>query len=86
LFSALEALSARGVGDEVTSQTQSTVVLAVGAAALAKVRLGESFALFFSVGGQVETARPELLVDGLGEVATLAPLALTTNAGLEWSL
>lgn len=86
VFGALDALSARGVGDEVTSQTQSTAVVAIGAALLAKVRLGGSFALFFSVGGQGETTRPQLIVDGLGEVATLAPLALTTNAGLELSL
>lgn len=86
LFSALEVLSARGVGDEVTSYSESTGVFAVGAAALAKVHFTASFAVIVSVGGQVETTRPQLLVDGLGEIATLAPLAFTTNAGLEWSL
>lgn len=86
LFAALDPLSARGVGDQVSSQTRTTVIFAAGAAALGRVRLGEFLALIASVGAQVELSRPRLVIEGLGDVDQLAPFALTTSTAVEWSL
>ena len=69
-----------------TVQSQSTLVFAAGGAVFAKLRLGEFLALFASVGAQVETSRPRLTVDGLGDIAKLSPFAATSSLGLEWIL
>lgn len=38
-----------------------------------------------SEGLPIETSRPRISVEGLGEVTQLGAFAFTTSAGLEWS-
>jgi len=85
LLLALDRVGARGVGDQVLSQTRYAFAAAVGLGALARFRLSDSWALVASLGGQLEASRVRVLVDGLGEVTQLSPLAFSGSGGIEWS-
>ncbi len=82
---ALEHLTARGVGSGVVPQDQSATWLAPGAGLTGALRLGKVAAIFAEVDGRYETARPLITIDGLGRVRQLAPVALASSLGAEWS-
>lgn len=86
LVASVALLSASGVGDEVTSQTQRSVTFAPGVAALGRLRIAEVLSLVAWVDLHVETSRAQIVVDGLSQVAELSPFAVTTSMALEWSL
>lgn len=81
---ALERVTARGFGEGVSPQEQRAVWPAPGLGAVAHWYVRESLALFAGVSGYLELARPHLVIDGLGEVAQLGPVAAGASAGLEW--
>jgi hypothetical protein len=81
---ALERMTARGFGEGVSPQEQRAVWPALGVGAVAHWYARESLALFAGVSGYLELARPHLVIDGLGEVAQLGPVAASASAGLEW--
>jgi hypothetical protein len=82
----LEHVTARGVGDHITPHTQATTWLAPGAGAQARLYLASWFSVMAAVNGQVETARPRISIDGVGDIDLLGPAALTVTVGPEWIL
>jgi hypothetical protein len=86
LLAVLDRVTARGVGDQVSSHTRHAAVFAAGAGAIARWQSRPSFALILLLGAQLQLSRPRIVLDGLGEVDQLAPLAFSASTGLEWSL
>lgn len=82
---ALQRISARGTGAGVTPSEARAVWLGVGAGAQGALEVAEALAIFADVGARVETARPLLAIDGLGDVAQIGPVALAAAVGLQWS-
>ena len=80
----LEHLSARGEGAHIAPRTAQTTWAAVGLGAQARLHVAPWLSLFLGVGGEVETSRPQLVLDGVGPVETLLPAAGTISAGPEW--
>ena len=46
----------------------------------------KSLAFFAGVTGYLELSRPRLVIEGLGEVRQLAPVAAGAMVGVEWIL
>jgi hypothetical protein len=80
----LQFLSAGGTGTDITPSQASTAWLALGPTAYNRLRLGPTFALTTYMGFEVETARPRLVIDGLGTVEQMGPLEFTVGMGTEW--
>ncbi len=83
---ALEHLNARGFGEGISPSSQRATWLAPGAGVVGHWYALESLAFYVGVTGYVELSRPRLVVQGLGEVAQLSPVALSTTIGAEWIL
>jgi len=82
---ALERITARGVGAGVVPIEQSASWISAGAGVLGSLHLGTTAALVAEIGGRIETSRPLIAIDGLGNLRQLGPLALTTAVGAEWT-
>jgi hypothetical protein len=82
----IEHLNAQGFGASISPASQRTTWVAPGAGAVGHWYALESLAFFLSATGYVELARPRLVVEGLGEVAQLKPVALGATIGAEWIL
>jgi hypothetical protein len=83
---ALEHLTARGFGQRVSPESRRAVWPAPSAGAVAEWYPLESFALFAGLTGYLELARPRLIIEGLGEVRQLSPVAAGAAIGVEWIL
>ena len=82
----LEHISARGTGADITSRSEQTTWLAVGAGAQGRLYLATWFSLVLGVDALIETARPVIAIDGVGDLARSGPAALTITLGPEWIL
>ena len=80
---ALERITASGTGPNVTPSKQHALWLGVGADVEGVLYVFESLALFGGLGGRIETSRPVIAIDGLGDVRQLRSLALHTAIGVE---
>ena len=83
---ALEHLNAQGVGEGITPTSQRATWAALGVGGLAHWYALESLAFFAGVTGYVQFSRPRIVVEGVGELAQLAPVALGATFGAEWIL
>jgi hypothetical protein len=81
---AVEYMTARAYGPGVSPATRQAVWAAPSAGFVAHWYATESLALLVSVTGYLELSRPELVIQGLGEVARLGAAAVGAGAGLEW--
>ncbi|HET7540073.1 MAG TPA: hypothetical protein VFK05_09375, partial [Polyangiaceae bacterium] len=86
LVLSLEHISARGTGPDVTARPQQTTWLAIGAGAQGRLSLASWLSLVVGIDAQIETARPLISVEGLGDLTQLGPAALTATIGPEWIL
>lgn len=82
---ALERITARGTGAGVVPSDAQAVWLGVGVGVQGSLELWQALALFADLGGRVETSRPLIAIDGLGNVRQLGPVALDAAFGLEWT-
>jgi len=82
---ALERITARGTGADVIASDTQAVWLGVGAGVQGSLPVWQALAVFVDLGGHVQTSRPLLAIDGLGNLRQLGPVALDTAVGLEWS-
>jgi hypothetical protein len=82
----LEYLTARGFGEDVIPSSERAFWPAPSAGGVAHWYALESLAIFFGVTGYIEVSRPRIVIDGLGEVARLAPAAIGATFGAEWIL
>ena len=80
----LQHLVARGEGAHIAAHAAQTTWGAAGLGAHARLQVAPWLSLFLGVEGEVETSRPQLVVDGVGPVETLLPAAGTISAGPEW--
>ena len=86
LVLSLEHISARGTGPDIASRSEQTTWLAAGAGAQGRLYLATWFSLVLGVDALIETARPVIAIDGVGDVGQLGPAALTMTLGPEWIL
>lgn len=82
---ALERITARGTGPDVVASDTQAVWLGVGAGIQGSLPVWQALAFFVDLGGHVQTSRPLLAIDGLGNLRQLGPVALDGAVGLEWS-
>jgi len=80
----LQHLVARGEGAHIAAHTAQTTWAALGLGAQARLQVAPWLSLFLGIEGEVETSRPQLILDGVGPVETLLPAAATISAGPEW--
>jgi hypothetical protein len=83
---ALEYVTAEGFGHRVSPEAQGALWPALSAGAIAHWYPLKSLAFFAGVTGYLELSRPRLVIEGLGEIRQLAPLAAGTVIGVEWIL
>lgn len=81
---ALDFLSVRGGGDPVVGATATSMFVTPGLGLSFRLALSGWASLFGTVSGEVPTARPRFLIDGVGEVGRLGPVALRLGLGSEW--
>ena len=86
LLLSVQHISARGTGPDIASRSEQTTWLAVGAGAQGRLYLANWLSLLVGVDAQIETARPVIAIDGVGDLGQLGPAALTVTAGPEWIL
>lgn len=86
LLVAVDRITAEGRGFLVVPNVRSAFVFGAGAGAIASVELSRTLAFVLSIGAQVQTSRPRLIVEGASEVAQLAPFSLSGSTGFEWVL
>jgi hypothetical protein len=85
-FSAgVDRIWARGTGPTLTAQRQHSLVFVLGAAGAAQLYLFDNLAIFAAAGVGFQTARPHLVVAGLGEIGYVGPVQLSAAFGPEWS-
>lgn len=80
----VERVSARGVGPDITSRSDSVFWLAPGAEVALHVHLWDWLALFSGISGRFEVSRPRIVVQELGELQKLGPFAVGAFIGAEW--
>jgi hypothetical protein len=83
---AVQHLWARGTGAHVAPQTATATWLALGLGVQARYHIVQWFSIFGGVDAHVQTARPRVSIDGVGELGQLWPAALTITLGTEWIL
>lgn len=77
---------ARGEGRYVTPSTAKTALLAVAVGAQARWQLAPWFGLIAYLEASWYPSRPRIVIDGLGRVEPLGPVALGLSFGTEWIL
>jgi len=82
----LEYLSARGVGEGVSPESQQAFWAALSAGGVAHWYALDYMALFVGLTGYLQLSRPRLVIEGLGEIQQLAPVAAGVLLGVEWIL
>jgi hypothetical protein len=85
LVAAVEHVTASGFGKWVAPRSRSAAWAAPGAGLLARLHLHDSLALVAGTTGYVEVARPHLVIDNVGEVDQLGPVALRAFIGTDWT-
>ncbi|HEX6278123.1 MAG TPA: hypothetical protein VFZ53_33995 [Polyangiaceae bacterium] len=80
----LEHVTAQGYGDGVSPRSEGAFWPALGVGAIGRVYPWDFLALFAGVGGAVELSRPRLVIEGLGTVSELEPVAAGASFGAEW--
>ncbi|MFO7178970.1 MAG: hypothetical protein DIU78_009750 [Pseudomonadota bacterium] len=81
---AFDHRTARGAGRDVSGRTARSLGFALGGGAAVRLFPVEWAALTATAAARVETSRPRLVIDGLGEVARLGPAQLSFSLGSEW--
>lgn len=85
LFAGVDRIGARGTGPDVTSQSQHSFAFVLGAAGAFRLHLSDNIAIFAGASLGFETARPRLVISGLGEVGHVGPVQLSVGFGPEWT-
>jgi hypothetical protein len=82
----VEHLSARGTGPHIAQSEATATWLAAGIGAQARLRFTPWLGLLLGMEIQVQTARPKLAIEGVGQVEQLLPVAFSATFGSEWIL
>lgn len=82
----LEHISARGTGENVTGHSEQTNWLAAGAGLQGHLTLTNYLSLLVGLDAQVQTARPVISIEGVGDVQQLGAAALIVTVGSQWTL
>jgi hypothetical protein len=75
---------ARGTGSGVTARAQQSISLVLGAAGAAHLRVFDELAIFATIGAEVDTAPPHLIIERIGEIGQVRPVQFFTGVGPEW--
>jgi hypothetical protein len=86
LVLALEDVRARGFGMDVVPESPRAVFLAPGVGATAHLHIADFLSVFAGASGQIELARPRVVIRGVGEIDVLLPASLSVSLGAEWIL
>ncbi len=82
----IEHIRAVGTGPELEPRSQRATWLAPSAGVQGLLHLTSWLSLVASLDAHIEASRPQITIDGLGDVAELAPAAVTIIVGSEWIL
>jgi hypothetical protein len=82
----VEHLWARGSGSHLSVRTAQTTWFAAGAGLQVRLELSAWLGLVARIDAQLETARPRISVDNLGNLGQLGPAAFSFSLGSEWIL
>jgi hypothetical protein len=80
----LEHLWARGAGADVAARTAKATWVAAGLGLQSRLHVLQWWYVVADVDGEVEAARPEISIAGLGRLGKLNLAALTLTLGSEW--
>jgi hypothetical protein len=80
---ALDWITARGLGPEVSSRAGRAKVLVLGAGAAAHLHLFDWLAIVATATVGVQTSRPRLVIEGLGEVGRIGAVRASLGLGPE---
>jgi len=83
---AVEHLTAQGFGQGVSPEQRRALWAAPSAGATAQWYAMKSMAFFAGATVYLELSRPRLIIEGLGEVRQLGPVAARVMVGVEWIL
>jgi len=86
LVLSLEHISVRGTGADITPRSEQATWLAVGVGAQGRLYLASWLSLVAGIDAQIETARPLISIDGVGNLGQLGSAAFTVSVGPEWIL
>jgi len=86
LTATLQRVVARGFGNHISPRSESTAWLAPGAGAQGRLYLASWFSLLAVINGEIEASRPQISIDGIGNIGQLGPAAFTVTVGSEWIL
>jgi hypothetical protein len=82
----LEHVWARGAGTDVTRRTAEATWVAAGVGLQSRLYLFAFWYLVADLDAELETARPEISIDGLGRLGKLSLAAFSLTLGSEWIL
>jgi hypothetical protein len=80
----VEHVWAEGTGEHIAPRTAETTWLAAGIGVGTRWRMNSWFALAGRASAEIETSRPKITIDGVGQIGRLGPAALTVMLGPEW--
>jgi hypothetical protein len=83
---AVEHISARGQGEHVAPRTANATWVAAGVGVQAGVRVAPWLGLSAGIKAEIETSRPRISIEGVGNLGQLKPAAVTITVGPEWIL
>lgn len=82
----VEHIAARGTGAHISEREARATWLAAGLAAHARLHVLRWLRLVGGLELQLQTARPTLVIEGVGQIAKLLPVTFTVSFGPEWIL
>jgi hypothetical protein len=77
-------LHAKGYGPYLKAEQKNELWLGLGAGGIARVRLRDWLSLILGAGARVELSRPKIVLEQVGTLGRLAPVAATLSVGPEW--
>jgi hypothetical protein len=82
----LQHLSARGTGPHIAPRNPDVAWVATGVGVQARLLLTPWVGLIMAADGEIQLARPQIELEGVGSLGRLAPAAATITVGSEWIL
>jgi hypothetical protein len=80
----VERMTARGFGERIVPSTQSPTLPSAGATIIGYWYPTNWLAFFASVGGRIQTSRPNITLETIGSIYQVAAGSVTVAMGSEW--
>ena len=84
LTTSMQHLLARGVGSDVDRSSASYTWLSLGPSGFARLRVSDWLGLVLGVGIDLQTARPVIVIEGVGDVDQVGPVEVRSALAAMW--